>query len=224
MLDVDAIIHSGEFDQLLGHPEGQEMECKLVPHALDSPSGRYELAKDVSAFANGTGGYLLIGIKTERSTQQQLDVLHSLPLISREQFEIARAIGVIKDHIYPEISGLDVFFAPAKGASDKGLGVIRVPRQHADRGPFLISRVVEDSQYLRHIVAGYVERVGDSAEPLSPKLLQQRFQKGSDTVALRLARIEERLDSIMPATGQVQQPVIDRSLRDRRISDVMEER
>ena len=42
--------------------EGHYLDYKLTCGNLDSDEAKHELAKDVSAFANAKGGYLIIGV------------------------------------------------------------------------------------------------------------------------------------------------------------------
>ena len=65
---LQEIVQSGDFESLLGEIESAEFECKAQPYAFDTDSGKRELAKDVSSFANSTGGYIFIGIKTKASS------------------------------------------------------------------------------------------------------------------------------------------------------------
>lgn len=49
MEHVDSIIQEGTVDALLSIVESEELEVKAEPYDLGAASGRYELAKDVSA-------------------------------------------------------------------------------------------------------------------------------------------------------------------------------
>ena len=53
------IVQSGDFESLLGEIESAEFECKAQPYALETDSGKRELAKDISSFANAIGGYVI---------------------------------------------------------------------------------------------------------------------------------------------------------------------
>lgn len=47
--------------------EGQDLDHKLEPHANGTEGGG-ELAKDIAAFANSTGGVLVLGLQDDRKT------------------------------------------------------------------------------------------------------------------------------------------------------------
>jgi predicted HTH transcriptional regulator len=219
---VTSVLRSGVLQDLVGLEETVDFEAKSEPYDLDLPGGRYELAKDISALANAQGGYLLIGLETERATDRDLDVVCALRLLSEESVARAKYIGVAKEYIYPEVVGLRVDFLPERDGT-AGVLVIHVPSQHPDSGPYLILRVVEDGVELKQIVVGYVQRQGDRNTPLSGPALQQRFRKGSDTVSVRLGRIEDRLDAVLDKEGPsstVATP--DPDQRQRRIVDILE--
>jgi len=120
----------------------------------------------------------------------------ALKLVPGGAAKPAQYSGVIREYLYPVPSDLQIDFVPHEGGSD-GLLVIRVPPQHPDSGPFLICRVVEEGVQLKHIVAGFVQRQGDRNVPLSPEALQHRFREGSDTVSVRLGRMEDKLDAVL---------------------------
>lgn len=64
---LQQIVDSSTFDTLIGEVENAEFECKAQPYAIETDSGKRELAKDASAFANASGGFIFIGIKTKPS-------------------------------------------------------------------------------------------------------------------------------------------------------------
>ena len=60
------IIADADFDRLVGEVENEWFDCKSQPYQLDAGDyAKRELAKDVTAFANAGGGYILIGFRTE---------------------------------------------------------------------------------------------------------------------------------------------------------------
>jgi hypothetical protein len=64
-------------------PEDLFLEVKgMVPYDLTTPSGRFQLAKDVSAFANAEGGHLLIGFIHEKLPTQRIDQIKELQLFA----------------------------------------------------------------------------------------------------------------------------------------------
>jgi predicted HTH transcriptional regulator len=62
---IKTILDNRQFDLLIGQEEDTWFEAKgRNPYDFTTPAGRYELAKDVSAFANADGGILVVGLAT----------------------------------------------------------------------------------------------------------------------------------------------------------------
>lgn len=65
--EVLAVLASGNFDPLVGLAETIDVEFKGQPYQVtDHDSQKFELAKDVSALANASGGVIIIGVQTRR--------------------------------------------------------------------------------------------------------------------------------------------------------------
>jgi hypothetical protein len=54
----------GEFDEIIGTAEDEQLEFKGSPYYLASDAMKFELAKDVTALANSGGGLILLGFRT----------------------------------------------------------------------------------------------------------------------------------------------------------------
>jgi hypothetical protein len=62
---IKTILDTRQFAALIGLDEDTWLEAKgRNPYDFATPMGRYELAKDVTAFANAEGGILLVGLTT----------------------------------------------------------------------------------------------------------------------------------------------------------------
>jgi len=67
--DLREIVDARDFNRLIGETENQFFDAKSQPYHFDvGQDGKREFAKDVSAFANADGGYILVGIGTTRSS------------------------------------------------------------------------------------------------------------------------------------------------------------
>src|SRR5438552_2652396 len=80
-----------QFDRLVGTVESDWVDFKEQPYDLSTPAGKWELAKDVAAFANQQGGCIVLGVRTEKSDQERRDVataIHEIPkgLIDRSRY------------------------------------------------------------------------------------------------------------------------------------------
>lgn len=172
--------------------------------------------------ANAEGGDLIIGLETQRSPERDADIVSGLKLIGKEAVSASQCSDVLTEYIYPRLRGARVRFVPN---ADGGLGVIviSIPPQHADSRPYLILRVVEDGAELKQIVVGYVQRQGGQNTPISASSLHQYFRKGSDSIAVRLGRIEEKLEAALDQrTALAPNAAPDTQQLNRRIKEILE--
>jgi len=85
------ILSSRIFDRLKGLREDLYFEAKgKVPYDLNSAAGRYELAKDVSAFANSEGGHIVVGLQHRRLPNENTEEGDDLDLLPRTDFPTAQ--------------------------------------------------------------------------------------------------------------------------------------
>ena len=196
--EIAAILAARDFDQFIGLAEDQHFEVKSASYDLTQAPGRFELAKDVAAFATTEGGYLIVGLNTTRDAARDQDIVDQLTLIPAADFNPRQYSGIVGDNVFPRIEGLTADWVHMDGAAT-GLGVILVPPQDDDTKPFVISKVVNDGQALKQIVVGYVERVNGNNVPVNPAKLQEILRNGRNSTSQRLSRIESALDALRTA-------------------------
>lgn len=97
--DIRSIVETGEFQQLIGQFEGQHLDAKVQPYLLAGGNdAKRELAKDVAAFANASGGCIIVGAETIVSALQageQITALKPFPevLFSTDQWQDHRRMA-----------------------------------------------------------------------------------------------------------------------------------
>lgn len=192
---LSEIIQSKDFSRFIGLKENLWFEAKgKDPYNLDSPIDRYELAKDVSAFANTQGGYIIIGLKQERIEEEMTEKIIDLDLIEEKNFLIDRYVGIINEYIYPLIKGLEIKWAESNKNPGFGIGYILVPSQDENKKYFLVKNVFEENQMMSRIVFGLVQRIDSSNTSLTIGQLHQKLQQGKSPMAERITRIENKID------------------------------
>ncbi|MGA5114906.1 RNA-binding domain-containing protein, partial [Streptomyces pseudogriseolus] len=67
-----AALDAQEPGSLLGLRETQWLDAKAAPYQLAGPKAVEELANDVTAFANGGGGLIVIGIATRPEHDEEV--------------------------------------------------------------------------------------------------------------------------------------------------------
>jgi hypothetical protein len=137
-----AVLRVGDLDELIGVREDVEVEFKRQPYQLDQEGEKFELAKDVSAFANAGGGAIVIGVQTDRSEESPTDQAVRLRLLERGLVDEERYVAVVTERIYPRVQSVRIAFHPSAVNDDRGVVVIDVPPQAEAEKLFLVQRPV----------------------------------------------------------------------------------
>ncbi|MDH6703045.1 RNA-binding domain-containing protein [Streptomyces griseoviridis] len=103
---VRAVLRAQDPSALLEQPEGQWLDAKAVPCELHERRGLEELAKDVSGFANGGGGVLVLGIATRMVDGEE--ILDKIIPVDRTSADPDQIRKLIRAHITPPPRGVEV--------------------------------------------------------------------------------------------------------------------
>jgi hypothetical protein len=200
-LDLDkirAILESGSLDELKGTVEDARLECKAQPYKLTTDRQKQELAKDVSGLANAAGGIIVIGAKTrKRATHLGDEIVEVRPfgagLVNVQQYH-----DILSGWVYPQLHGVSVKWYRSSSDASKGIMAIQVPEQASGRGPFLVTRTVDNEDKLSTVVFGYFERMRASVEARSVEELQALLRDG-----VRYDRVSEFYEDIQATLAQI---------------------
>jgi hypothetical protein len=194
---VRTILASGQFEQFIGMPEDLFLEVKgKVPYDLATASGRFELAKDVSAFANAEGGHLLIGFIHEKLPTRRIDQIKELQMFASADLDLGQISGVLRTYVLPSIPGMTVSWVPIVSNPKVGIASIYIPKQPDESKFFLITKLVEENETQKEIVVGIARRAGGDNIPLRATEIYDLIRKGRDPVLQRTIRIEEKIDAL----------------------------
>ncbi|TAJ07798.1 MAG: ATP-binding protein [Nitrospirae bacterium] len=199
--ELNSILARGAFDELTGRLESETLECKRAPYQLDHERQKLELAKDVSALANVSGGYILIGPQTDKCASQRLaDEIKEISRFEANLVNEERYHQVLNEWIYPRINGVAIKWHPSVDDSTKGIVAIAVPSQPNHSKPFLITKTLdEESGKTTQLIFGYAERRRSNAEPTSIEAIHAILRDGN------LYRpLMEKLDAIGEAVQATQ--------------------
>jgi hypothetical protein len=151
------LILGGDPEALVGHREGSGLDVKGSPYRLDDDLQKYELAKDVSAFANQQGGLLLIPAHTRLESHGEVitDVGDLDPsIVNTKQIR-----DVIHDWIYPPVLGLEVEWV--KTTKGRGRLLIHVPPQEPESWPHVVTHALIGERLRGTSVAIFVRHDAD---------------------------------------------------------------
>lgn len=187
-----AIIANGEFDKLIGEIENDFFDCKGSLYIFDDAKGKYEFVKDITSFANAKGGFILIGIETDKNPTHLGDEVTRIRPFEQKRINIQQYLDIIREWIYPNPQGIDIKWIKSKKGSGTGIGVIEIPEQALSNRPFLIAKTIIDERKAE-VVFGYVERELDRSRHLTVGDLRRLLQRGvsyEESINQRLKNIE----------------------------------
>lgn len=195
--DIQEILAARNLAAFVGRPEDTWFDAKAAAgYDLNTAAGRWELAKDISSFANAEGGFVIVGLTTEKRPEIQPDCVGALDLMPMAAFNAGHIVGVLGDHLYPALDDLEVTWIESDAAEGQGVGVIYIPARPPDRRFTLIGRVLDEGEPIKSIAFGYAIRRGDASVPQTVADMFRMCQNGRTAIAERLLRIEEKLDHL----------------------------
>jgi predicted HTH transcriptional regulator len=217
---IKVIVDARQFQSLIGQSEDTWLEVKgRNPYDLLSPIGRYELSKDVSAFANTRGGFVLIGMQTDQSSAANLSRIVAFDLLPEADFDRNRYLGIIGEHVRPDIENLSVQWVRYQDPY-LGLGIIEIPPQRSELKYFLTAKIYETGIKLKEIFFGLSQRNDASNDSLSLDDLYRMMQKGKSPLAETLSRLEGKIDALHNVIGGLDDTGNPTDLLDERINRV----
>jgi hypothetical protein len=214
--EVRGILGSGEFDRLVGRAENEFFDAKMKSWGSFSDiNNRFELAKDVSSFANSNGGYILVGLEEEQKLSEKRGYVKRLSLIPQGEFDISAIRGVVKANIFDELTGLEVAWRESSSTKGVGIGYVFIPPQDEGEKPFLMKEVTSGEGVVRPVAFGLAVRNDSDSNPLSLKELQVAINRGKRPESVRLENIESKVDSILETiSGKEQEENMETKFKD----------
>jgi hypothetical protein len=171
---VAALVQSGNAALLAGVFENEWLDAKSSPYRIDTPRGRFELAKDVAAFANSTGGLILVGAKTKHTPDG--DQIRTINECRLRDAPILTYRNIIERQIYPPVE--DVAVSAVEGATpEMGLVLIEVPEQDQSNFPFLVSGMAAGDR-VSELGFTIAKRIGDGTEGPKVETVHAQLRAG----------------------------------------------
>jgi hypothetical protein len=213
---IIALLARQQPEAILGTPESEWVDFKTAgpngPYDLSTDKGKFELAKDVAAFANTRGGLIVCGFRAKRRPNDlheaaQKEIPFAKNLVNTDTYK-----EIITEYVRPLI---DVSFLWFKDASNPDLGYFVIEVQalpESKRWALVVKTLSEDGKLVKGGVA-VPRRHSDKTPYLTADEVYQAVNAG--------LRGDPELSVDLVATGavsdvEVTQSVIDRLLEDRR--------
>lgn len=168
-----AALDADEPDALLGLREGQWIDAKKAPYRLTEPHGIEELTKDVTAFANGGGGLIVVGIATR--LDGDVEVLDELVGVDPPAVSVDQIRKLIRQRITPSLLGLRIGWSGPEG--EMRVVFIEIPAQPVDR-LFVVAAPVGKHGSPRADTVAVPVRDGDQTHWLPRTEIQQLLSAG----------------------------------------------
>lgn len=195
--EVLEVLTNEDLDGLLGTAENETLDFKGSPYDLSQDWQKSELAKDVSALANRSGGVIVIGYATQRAADSPLERATAVRAVPRERINEQQYRDVIRSGVYPSLGGLQVTFVPKPDDPDKGVLFIDVPPQEQAARPFLVVEPMQGETRARGWLFGVATRSFDETETQRVGEIHALISQGMG-LAPRLEAIEAALGRLAP--------------------------
>jgi predicted HTH transcriptional regulator len=174
ILEVAEILATGNFRRFLSTIEHEHVECKRSPYQLKEQIQKIELAKDVSALANASGGYLLLGMDTERSTTHRGDEITKLCCFEQNLVDLDQYRKILDELVYPAIRDLKAVWHPWSEDQSKEIVAISIPAESRQNRPYLVAQTVVEAKATGKLL-GFYERIESNATPTTVPAASRRY-------------------------------------------------
>ncbi len=194
------ILASGSWTKLEGVAEDGRIDFKSEPYKLDAEHGKYELAKDVAAFASGhERAVIVLGVQTEKPPDSPFEIAKRARGMSRHLINEKQYRDVIRSHVYPTVQGLKVTMYAAADDEEKCILAILIPEQREQDRPFLVhAPLASDGSKVQGWLVGLPVRALDETEQMRESELHELISRGRNVAG--------RLDEIVVMLAHLQQP------------------
>lgn len=126
------ILKSKELEQFIGYAENHFFDAKKDFYNLNDSKDKHEMCKDITAFANNDGGYLLIGCETEKSTTHPIDYIKNADGIS-DFPNMDSMYSILSEYVYPNSIGTFVGFEHIVTEHEKRFLLITISKNSEEK-------------------------------------------------------------------------------------------
>lgn len=202
------ILRSGIFEQFVGANEDEAFECKRQIYVLDTDANKREFAKDISGLANSVGGFIILGLLTQRNPATLGDEVVSVSPFSQDLVNFVQYRDVLASWTFPALLNVDMQWHPSAADGTVGLVSICVPIPDERESPHLIIKTIEDGSRVTDIMFGYAQRRTDSVRHRTVHDIHALLRRGQqyDALSHRFDRVEDLLNNALLALPREARP------------------
>lgn len=202
--DVQAILESGEFEKFITQGESSFFEAKQAhPYQLPTRVAIFELTKDIAAFANAGGGYIVCGLINEKRPDSPHDYIKGLDLCTNDSFYTDMAInGVLKDNIFPRLE-VSIKWYPYKLDVTKGVGTIFIQNQDEDNKHFIMKINEVEGEKLG-VLFGIPTRIDDNIEWIKITDLHKLSKRSPNNLQQVHKNLSEQIEEVKKMIYELQ--------------------
>jgi len=207
--EILRVLEHGELDRLIGAEETSQVEAKGEPYKLTgSESQKQELAKDVSALANASGGIILIGFRTAKNTNSAVEIIDACRPFDPNLVDAQQYRNILQDWVHPPIHSIQIQYYPASSDSNKVVAAILVPEEASAHRPYVVIRCIGPDGRVSGTMIGYYERILDRVAPTSVATLRAHLRDGMrfNEFSERMTGIDAKLERVLSTLGSSESP------------------
>lgn len=165
------LVRNGAASVLIGRYETQDLEVKSSPYRLEDPKEAFELAKDVAAMSNASGGLILLGAKTK--SRPAGDEIVAINGCLRGAVEPREYRQLLRRRLHPRVAvRVDVL-----EFGDRELCLLQIPPCPVEDRPVLV-RGTADGRGMQGLGFTWASREDDGTSAPSIETVHALLQAG----------------------------------------------
>jgi len=169
----------GRPDDLLGMAENGWVDFKQAPYQLNTDHGKFELCKDVTAFANASGGLLVIGVATSKPADRAVEVATGMHPFPQAQVNVSQHFDTVNDNLRPRVVVTHRWYRdPVRSASNDLYYLVLEVEPVAERDRWVIVRRILNNRGMFVDGVAVPQRHGDRTVYLPPEDIYYLINEG----------------------------------------------
>ncbi|MBU3918647.1 ATP-binding protein [Patescibacteria group bacterium] len=150
---LEQIIKEKKMKQLIEYAENDFFDAKGSFYNLHDPNEKHELCKDVTAFINNDGGYLIIGCETEKPITHALEFVKDAKGIV-DFPNMDSVYSIFSEYIYPNNIGTFISNEQITTDDKKKFLVFKINKNEEGK-PYFVKKTAVNREYIAYYIRTY---------------------------------------------------------------------